>query len=214
MADNAREYGFRWVRSELGQGNMPVQRVRLASAYQPAAGGTNVDLHPGDPMQIASTGTGTIGIGSEGTQSIIYGICAGFSPEYDGSVMQPRNKHTGGSGAYSTNLERQNFVYVIPVVGQVFEIDCDDNTTATTEQAFYAFIGENADMVLTADTTNANDPKATPQLDISTHNTTSTLQWRIVDISPRVNTDYTGNYVKLRVTCNKVQPAPFNTTGV
>lgn len=213
MADNTREYGFRWIKGEYGQVNPPIQRVRLATAYQPAAGGTSVDLHPGDPMQILSTGYGGIAVGSEGTQSIIYGICAGFSPEFDGTVMQPRNKHIGGSGAYSTNLERQNFVYVIPVAGQVFEIDCDDATTATTEAAYLALIGENTDMVLTADTTNANDPKATPQLDISLHNTTA-LQWRIVDIAPRVNTDYSGNYVKLRVTCNKVQQAPFNTTGV
>jgi hypothetical protein len=212
--DNTREYGFRWVKGEFGQVSPPIQRLRLASAYQPAAGGTSVDLHPGDPVQVLSTGVAGICVGSEGAQSIIYGICAGFSPEYDGSVMQPRNKHTGGSGAYSTNLERQNFVFVIPVVGQVFEIDADDASTATTEAAYYAFIGENADMVLTADTTNANDPKATPQLDISTHNTTNTLQWRIVDLAPRVNTDYSGNYVKLRVVCNKLQQVPSNTTGV
>lgn len=213
MADNAHEYGFRWVRHEFGSDNPPIQRIRLASAYQPAAGGTNVDLHVGDPVQIASTGTATICVGDEGTQSQIYGICVGFSPEYDGTVMQPRNKHIGGSGAYSTNLERQNFVLVIPVVGQMFEIDMFDNTTATTEAAYYAFIGENADMKLTADTTNANDPKADPTLDIATHATTSTLQWRIWDISPRVNHDFTGKNVKLRVVCNKVQQAPFNTTG-
>jgi hypothetical protein len=214
MADNAREYGFRWVKGELGQDQPPVQKVRLASGYQPTAGGTNVDLHVGDPVQIASTGTATISIGSEGTQSLIYGICAGFSPEFDGTVMQPRNKHIGGSGVYSTNLERQNYILVIPVAGQIFEVDCDDAVTATTEAGYYAFIGENTDMILAADVTNANDPKATPQLDISLHNTTA-LQWRIVDIAPRVNTDFSGNYVKLRVSINgKVQQSPYNTTGV
>lgn len=213
MADNAREYGFRWVKSSMGHVSPPVQKLRLASAYQPAAGGTSVDLHVGDPVQVLSTGTGGIAVGSEGTQSVIYGICAGFSPEYDGTVMQPRNKHIGGSGAYSTNLERQNYVIVIPVVGQIFEIDCDDASTATTEAAYYALIGENTDMILAADVTNANDPKATPQLDISLHNTTA-LQWRIEDLAPRVNTDYSGNYVKVRVSCNKPQQAPYFTTGV
>ena len=213
MADNSREYGFRWVRGELGQTTMPVQRLRIASGYQPAAGGTNVDLHVGDPVQIAATGTATISIGSEGTQSLIYGICVGFGPRYDGAVMQPTNKYTGGT-TYSTLLERQSYVWVVPVAGQIFEIDCDDNVTATTEAGYYAFIGENTDMVLTADTTNASDPKATPQLDISLHNTTA-LQWRIVDIAPRVNQDFSGNYVKLRVQINgKVQQAPYNTTGV
>lgn len=214
MADNTHEYGFRWVKGELGQVTPPIQRVRLASAYQPAAGGTNVDLHPGDPLQIASTGTGTICVGSEGTQSITYGIYVGQGPEFDGTVMQPRNKHIGGSGAYGTNLERQTYVYVIPVAGQIFEIDCDDSSTATTEAAYYALIGENADFVLVADTTNTNDPKADPKLDISTHATTSALQCRIVDIAPRVNTDFSGLNVRLRVVFNKVQQSPYNTTGV
>lgn len=214
MADNTHEYGFRWVHTENGAASPPLQRVRLATAYQPTANGTNVDLHPGDPIQILSTGYGSLCVGAEGTQSVIYGIAAGFSPEFDGTVMQPRNKHTGGSGAYGTNLERTNYVWVIPVVGQVFEIDCDDNTTATTEAAYLAFIGENADMRLPSDTTNTNDPKADPFLYITSHNTTSTLQCRIVDLAPRVNTDYSGKNVKLRVTFNKVQQAPYNTTGV
>lgn len=215
MADNAREYGFRWVRSELGQMCPPTQRVRLASAYQPTAGGTNVDLHPGDPIQILSTGFGALAVGSEGTQTNVYGIYVGQGAEFDGTVMQPRNKHIGGSGVYGTNLERQTYIYVLPVVGQIFECDCNDNTTATTESAYSAFIGENMDFVLTADTTNANDPKATPQVNISTHNpATTTLQLRMWDISPRVNTDFTGNYVKIRVAFNRVQQAPFNLTGV
>lgn len=214
MADNTYEYGFRWVKGEYGQATPPIQRVRLATAYQPAAGGTNVDLHPGDPIQIASTGYGTICVGSEGTQSIIYGIYAGQGPEFDGTVMQPRNKHTGGGGAYGTNLERTTYIYVIPVAGQVFEIAADDSSTFTTEATYTAAIGENADFVLVADVTNANDPKATPKLDISTHNTTSTLQCRIIDLAPRVNTDFSGLNVNLRVTFNKVQQAPFNTTGV
>jgi hypothetical protein len=214
MADNTYEYGFRWVKGELGQAAPPIQRIRLATAYQPAAGGTNVDLHPGDPVQILSTGYGGICVGSEGTQSIIYGIYVGQGPEFDGTVMQPRNKHIGGSGAYGTNLERMTYAYVIPVAGQVFEIACDDSSTFTTEATYLASIGENADFVLVADTTNANDPKATPKLDISTHNTSSALQCRIVDIAPRVNTDFTGLNVNLRVTFNKVQQAPYNTTGV
>lgn len=174
-----------------------------------------MDLHVGDPVQVLSTGYVSLAVGSEGTQTTIDGIVVGFSPEFDGTVMQPRNKHVGGQGAYSTNYERENFVYVVPAEGNIFEIDCDDNTTFTTYATYLAAISENADMVLSADTTNANDPKATPRLDISTHNTTSTLQWRILDIGQTAdNVDYSGNYVKLLVTINKTSQAPFQTTGV
>ena len=216
MADNAREYGFRWVRNLQGNSAPKPQRLRIATGYQPiVTGPTNVDLHAGDPVTLLSTGYAQIGVGSEGTQTAIYGVAVGFGPSYNAAWggMMPMNKYPGGT-AYSTLLERQSFVWVVPVVGQLFEIDCDDAVTFTTEATYLAAIGENCDFVLTADTTNANDPKATPQLDISTHNTTNTLQCRIEDLSPRVNQDYSGNYVKLQVTFNKVQQAPYNTTGV
>jgi len=214
MADNTNRYGFRWRKSINGAGQPKPIRYRLASGLQPTAGGTNVDFHVGDPVKILSTGYADMAVGSEGTQTAIYGIAVGFSPEYDGVTMQPRNKHTGGQGAYGTNYERENYVWVVPAEGQIFEVDCDDNTTATTYAAYLAFIGENADMVLSADTTNSNDPKANPKLDISSHATTSTLQWRILDIGQTLeNADFSGNYVKLLVTINKTAQAPFQTTG-
>lgn len=212
--DNTHSYGFRWVRSISGKPQPDVMRIPIASAYAPTAGGTAVGLHVGDPVQIASTGYGTICVGSEGTQSIIDGIIHSFEPVFDGSVMQPTNKFISGGGVYSTNYSRQSFMNVIKVVDQVFEIDCDDKTTFTTFATYLAAFGENADMVLVADTSNAADPKADPKLDISTHNTTSTLQWRILDVSRKVYQDYGGSNVSLQVTINKPQQAPYNTTGV
>lgn len=212
--DNRHRYGFRWVGSFSGKDKPEPKRVPIASAYAPTAGGTNVGLHVGDPIQIASTGYGTICVGSEGTQSIIYGIIDGFEPVFDGSVMQPRNFFPNGGGVYSTNYSRQTFALVIPVVDQIFAIDVDDKTTFTTYATYLASWGENADMVLVADTSNAADPKADPKLDISSHNTTNTLQWRIIHEERNVYQDYGGSNVSLLVTCNKVQQAPYNTTGV
>lgn len=214
MANNTHSYGFRWVRSLAGKPQPDVVRVPIATAYAPTVGGVGVGLHVGDPIQIASTGYGTICVGSEGTQTHTYGIIHSFEPIWDGSVMQPSNKFISGSGAYSTNFSRQSWMNVIPVVDQVFEIDCDENTTATTYAAFLAFFGENADFILVADTTNAADPKADPKLDISSHNTTNTLQCRIKDVSRKVYQDYSGTNVSLEVVFNKVQQAPYNTTGV
>ena len=214
--DNNIQYGVRWVRTVNGDSNSPaLMRVRLATAYAPTVGGTGVNLHAGDVIQIASTGYGTISIGTEGTQSLMYGVIAGFSPEYDGSVMQPRDRHVSGQGAYSTNYERLNYVWVIPIPGNVFEMDCDDATTFTTEATYLAAIGENCDMVCAANTSNAGDPRITTRLDISTHAVTNTLQWRIEDISPtQENKDFAGNYVKLLVTGNKLQQSPYAILGV
>lgn len=217
MADNPRKYGFRWVKSLTGRADSPpMVKYPLASGYAPTVGGTGVNLHAGDPMQILSTGYAGICIGTEGTQSRLYGVIAGFSPEWDGSLMQPRDKHISGSGAYSTNFERQNFVYLIPFAGQLFELDCDDAVTATTYAAYLAFIGENCDMVLAADTTNAGDPRVTSQIDIATHAAaTATLQLRLEGISDTLeNRDFSGNYVKLYVSANVTQQAPYYTTGV
>lgn len=213
MANNNHSYGFRWVRSISGKPQPDVVRVPIASGLAPTAGGTGVGLHVGDPIQVLSTGYGTLAVGSEGTQTFIFGVIHSFEPVFDGSVMQPTNKFISGSGVYSTNFSRQSFMNVIPVVDQIFEIDCDENTTATTYAAYLAFFGENTDHVLVADTTNASDPKADPKLDISLHNTTA-LQWRILDVSRKVYQDYSGTNVSLQVTCNKVQQAPYQTTGV
>lgn len=210
--DNIHRYGFRWVRSVSGKAAPDVVKVPIASAYAPTAGGTAVGLHVGDPIQIASTGYGTISVGSEGTQSKVFGIIHGFGPIYDGAVMQPRSFFPNAGGAYSTNYIYQSFMYVVPVEDQIFAVDCDDKTTFTTYATYLASFGENADMVLVADTSNAADPKADPKLDISTHNTTSTLQWRILDVNQKVYQDYGGSNVSLLVSCNV--PQRTNTTGV
>lgn len=215
MADNAHFYGFRYERSLSGKPQPEPLIMPIASGYQPQVGGaTNVDLHVGDPVVLLSTGYINLAIGSEGTQSAIFGIIQGFTNRFSSEqqVMTPTNKYVGGT-AYSTNFERQSFALVQPVVDSVFSIDCDDSSTATTYAAYLAFFGENTDHVLVADTTNANDPKADPKLDISLHNTTA-LQWRILGVKPYVPIDYSGLNVKLLVTCNKVQQAPYNTTGV
>jgi hypothetical protein len=211
--DNRHRYGFRWVGSFSGKSQPEVVRVPIASAYAPTAGGTAIGLHVGDPIQILGTGYGAICVGSEGTQSQIYGIIESFGPIWDGSAMSRSDHFTSGGGVYGTNFARQTFMNVIPVVDQKFAIDVDDKVTATTYAGYLAMYGGNTDMVLVADTTNAADPKADPKLDISLINTTA-LQWRIIELEQNVYQDYGGSNVSLVVTCNKVQQAPYQTTGV
>jgi hypothetical protein len=127
--------------------------------------------------------------------------------------MDPSPNYPTGGITYSTNLERMSYVYVAPAFGSVWSIDVDDNTTAATEAAYLAFIGQNADHILVADTTNANRPKADPQLHITGHATTNTLHWRIIDYSQSVGMDFSGKFVSLHVEVNITGEGPFTPLG-
>ncbi len=213
MADNTRRYGFRWIRSIGGMPNPKPQRMRVASGYSPVVGATPVNIQVGDPVLYTTTGTAIKGVGAEGTQTQTYGVCIGFGPRFDGSAMTPTNKYIYNT-VYGSNLERQTYIYVVPVVGQLFEIDCD--ATITSQATAIGHIGANADYILTADTSDANNPKMTPQLNVASINpATATLQLRIEDLSETMdNVDWTGAYTKLLVTFNRVQQAPYQTTGI
>lgn len=213
---NATPRGFRWVRSLSGDLSQPApQRVRLASGYTPQIGGAGTyNLRVGDPVTQLSTGYHAASIGSEGTHDLIFGVVVGFAPIYNSTTgrMEIVREFTGGGGVYGTNYERMSYALVVPVRDQVFEIDCDDGAAANdTEAEFIALVGQNADHVLTAGST----PDLNPLLDISSAATTAALQWRIVDIAPRIDNDLTVTRAKLLVTCNMVQnagaPATFQT---
>lgn len=214
MTDNMRSYpGFKWVRGLLG--NTPPSAVpcRVASGYTGAInGGTTVDINLGDPVRFVSTGTVALAAGNEAAANAaedVFGVVVGVLPYYDGSKRVPGTRLPANT-VYGSVLERQSYVLVYPVAGQVWEIDVDDASTATTEAGYYAFIGENCDHRLTA----GSEPKTNCLLDISTHGT-ATAQWRIINISQSMaNQDFSGAYVKLYVTINETQIAPFVTTGV
>lgn len=219
---NTSLYGFRWVRSKTsGISTPPIMRCRVASAYAGQVNSINVDINVGDPIVRLSTGYHALAVGAEGTQSDIFGIVQGIGTYYDSNLarMTFGKKLPNGQGAYGTNYENMTYLDVIPVENQIFEIDCDDTgSTYDTYAEYLAFVGENADHVLTT----GSQPLANPLLDISTHNTTYSLQWRIEDIAPRIDQDYASARVKLYVSCNRAQDkfyayassAGAGTTGV
>ena len=207
---NARYYGFRWYRNTQGNCQPKPELCRIASGYQASPGGTNVDLNIGDPVKRISTGFVDIVSGTEGTPEDIYGIIIAVNPYFTGDRMQPTSVLPGGT-TYVGN-ERQSTVLVCPAAGQLFACDVNDNTTATSEDAYRDFIGENVDHVLEAD---ANTEKAEPRLNISTHATTNTLQWRIVNLSANESVqDYSQENVELIVQVNRSQEAPYIRDGV
>lgn len=220
MANNNHQYGFRWVRSLHGGNSPEPLRYRIASGYRPtltvSAGANYVDLSPGDPCVIASDGTIQIcaGIESDTPATAPWGIVVGFMPLYDSSLgrMAPKGFYPNAGITYGSVYDRESFALVIPAYGNVWEIDVDDNTTATTYASYRAYVGENVNHILDyAD----SDAKADPRVDISAHATTNTFRWRILDISPSAeNADFSGTNVKVYVTPNVSQEPPFTVLGV
>jgi hypothetical protein len=207
MADNAIRSGIRVVSSLYGKTPPSVQIARINTAYQAAVnGGGNVDLNIGDPIRKLNTGFYVLAAGNEaaaGAAEDIAGIIVGIKQYYDGSKMRSGSYLPGGT-VWGTNYDRVSEVYFVPVRGNIFEMDCDDAATATTEAAYQAFVGENVDHRLVYD---AATRRANPRIDISTHVAT-TAQWNILSISKTAyNQDFSGNYVKLQVTITEEQGA-------
>lgn len=215
MADNTPQYGFRWVGNLYG---MPYPKpipcqVATGQNWNVVGDATNLNLNVGDPVTVTSSGVITLAGGSEftaGNGQAIKGIVVGFGPVWNGTRMVPQTFLQSGV-SWGTIQDRAPVVYVIPAEMGVWEVDCDEASTATTRAAYQLFVGENVDHILLPDDTAL---KAVPRLDISSHATT-TAQWRILNISPStLNQDFSGNYVKLLVQVNEGQAPMFTATGV
>ena len=209
MADNARNYGFRWRRSRAGVPMPKPWKMKVASGYSATAnpGSVTIDLAPGDPVKMVNDGTVALAAAGES----VLGVVLGIYPYWD-SVVKGFNFATAlPSGTSYTAADRASYVAVVPVQGQVFAICCDDAVSATTQAAYEAFVHENADHVFQP---SASTKRANPLLDVSTH-ASSAAQWRIVAVSTVVNQnkDFTGNYVELEVMASEVQDSPFVVAG-
>lgn len=212
--DNVSRPGFKWhAGNPYPMPSPEVCIVATAESFDVNGGISNAALRIGDPVTRLSTGGVTLCEGNEASGNngdAVYGIIVGVLPHYDAAqnLMVPGNALPSDI-AWGTVLERQSKLLVVPADAGIWEIECDDASTATTEAAYQAFIGENADHTLAgASGTNLN-----PRLDISTHGT-ATAQWRIVGISPTAeNRDFSGLYVKLLVKVNEGQQSTFTATG-
>lgn len=204
MADNPIRYGFRAVRSRYG-GVLPVERAWIATSksFDVNGGASNVVLGEGDPLVQESGGSATLAIGAEGTDSTtLLGVVCGIKQYYDtaAGAMTAKGPGIPSDLAWGTDLAKQSQVYYIPIESAIWAIQCDEATTATTEAAYQAFIGENCRFVNTGA---SGENRARPRLDISTHATTNTFPFKIVGISTTAgNQDFAGNYVELYVISN------------
>jgi hypothetical protein len=204
--DNLARYGFRFCKGRSAPHLVP-EKKKVASAYQASTGVVNVPLRIGDPVQLVSTGTVALLVVGSG---VPYGVVVGIQPYWDGTKMVFGDRLPGATTPGTTVVDRFSYVMVMPFLGAVFEVDCDDATTFTTLAAYQDAIGENADISYSG----IVSVGAFPKLDISTNNTTNTLQMRILGISDTAeNQDYAGANVKVYVTANLTSEAPILTTG-
>jgi hypothetical protein len=217
MADNIAMYGFRFVGGSIDGGRDYPRTIRCpvatSQSFDVNGGAANVGLGRGDPVIKTSTGTVTLCDGVEGAGGPLlpWGIVLGVAPHW--SVSESRLVFSDvipSDVAWGTALSRQSYVYVIPVTAGLWEIDVDDNTTATTQALYQDMVGENVNYILTGA---SGEKRAKPKLDISNQAVTNTLVCQIENVPPPpCNRDFGGANVKLQVSFNL--HAMQSTTGV
>lgn len=222
MANNTHVYGFRWAQNYTGMSQPKPFEMAVASGANFTVSGdaTNLNLNVGDPIKIGTDGTVSLAGGNENSQTsqTAWGVVVGMGGQgfFNGTRMV-RQAFLQSGATYGTNVDRQSKVLVVPFSAGVWEIDVDDNTTATTYLGYQAFIGENCDHRLIPNASGFLDANlaANPLLNIGSHAAaTTTLSMRIVGVSQNfANQDYSGTFVKMLVSINKGAEPYFTNVG-
>lgn len=209
MANNRHMYGFRLSSNLSGGGTPPVLDFEVASGYASAEGGGSPVLSIGDPVSLLSTGT--VAHTAEGATA--FGVVTGIVNARVDSNGKSRPSSFLPSGTTYTLDRDTSRVSVMPFGRMAWEIDVDENSTATTRAAYQALVGENCDHAFSVVTLNGQ-VRADPRLDISTHVST-TAGFRIIGISRTAeNADFSGTNVKLIVQANEGSEPVFVAAGV
>jgi hypothetical protein len=215
MADNRRKYGFRFYSSSTGVGRTAGVEGGVTSGYQANVGGTptNVGVSIGDP--IAQNAAGNLELAEDVTADRFLGVVVAIAKaRIDANGKSRAASYLPGATTWTNEVDRSSLIF-LPFGRDIWEIDVDDNTTATTLAAYRALVGLNCDFRYRIDTTNADRPRADPVLDISTAATTQGLDFRIAGISKtQENADFSGANVKLLVQLNLGSEPMLGTAGV
>lgn len=222
MADNTHVYGFRWVRNINGdsQPNPELMVVASGANFTVSGDATNLNLNVGDPVKLNTDGSVSLAGGNENSQTsqAPWGVVMGMGPVgfFNGTRMVRQTFLQSGC-TYGTKVDFQSQVLVQRFSAGIWEIDVDDNTTATSVLTYQALIGENVDHRLAPNTIGSTDSqlRANPVLNIASHNpATTTLSMRVTGMSLNFsNQDFTGNFVKLLVGVNKGAEMLYTNVG-
>jgi hypothetical protein len=220
MANN-HIYGFRFKRSISGNETPQILTYPIASAYAPdtgadGAGGTACNLNIGDPVQLLADGTvrlvqpGQSALGAD-IDDRTFGIGAGFPRVLVGGFPRPNGFYTSGT-APAPGGDNQTLCAVIPVEGNIFEIDCDaaGGGSLDSKAEWQAVVGSTANFVYSVLTSGAGQPKANPLLDVSDISEGAEVnQLRIIGLGKGFDQqDPTLTHVTLQVIFNEAQIYP------
>jgi hypothetical protein len=185
--------GFRFVRGESQSGTPQIEEGVVASAYGTA-------IYEGSCVRKVDDGTFEVAAAG----ATIYGVVASINQYYDsntGRVEKSRRaspKSLPASTTY-TGVDRESRIGVIPVRGNVFEVDGNTAVVAATLAGARALIGSNGDHVISSDDTalNTSDVEAKDASPAS-------AGWTVIDIAG-TDQDFTASRVKFLVVCNEPQ---------
>lgn len=176
---NTHRYGIRFVRSISGNDTPQILTLPIATAYAPTTvvgAGTSVNLNIGDPVKLLEDGTlGLVQAGQDvsganaDSDDYALGVIVGFPRVIVGGYPRPGSFYTTGT-TYTGGIGSDNapLVSVIPVEGNIFEIDSAAAPSPATKAGAMAYVGMTAAMTYTVLTSGTGQPKANPLLDLST----------------------------------------------
>lgn len=215
MANNTHQYGFRWKGNLEGESQPKPLELLVASNYAASVSATSVSLNIGDPVQfnVGAPGSGFIELAGTGaTPNIFWGVIVGFSNVKIGLPLKGRKFSYLPPNTTWTLEDDASKVLVCPFGRNIWEIDVTGNTSSSdTLTEYRAMTNRTVNLSYTLDTTNANNPRANPMIDVSTLSDDSG-DFRILGVSKTaLNQDYAGNFVKMLVCVNESGEAPFVT---
>lgn len=196
--------GFRWRKNKDGARSEPRERGVVISNQ---TGG----IFYGDVVKRVSDGTF---IAAAAGDTTLYGICVGVERYKNSSSVITAGNYLPASTTYTgapvLSNPQASVIYIVPLRGNVFEVDVD--TAASTLTAAQDFVGNNADFAAGAGGSTTTG-RSTHVLDGSGPGT-GTAQFQILEIVQDPLNDVTAVRWKALVQGNEVSDTSFTTTGV
>lgn len=221
---NTHRYGIRYVRSISGSETPQIFTFPIATAYAPVTiigAGTSVNLNIGDPVRLFEDGSlGLVQAGQDvsganaDSDDYAFGVIVGFPRVLVGGAPRPGSFYTTGT-TYTGGISSDNapLVSVIPVEGNIFEIDSAAAPSPATLAGAMALVGMTATMTYSVLTAGMGQPRANPLIDLSTAAAggANQLQLQIVGLGKAAYTqDFTSANVTFQVMwgAKQLQAAP------
>lgn len=210
---NSHRYGFRFARGVSATETPAVLTLPIATGMAPTTivgAGTSVNLNIGDPVRLLEDGTiGLVQAGQDASganadsDDYALGIVVGFPRVIVGGYPRPGSFYTSGT-VYTGGIASDSapLVSIIPVEGNVFELDSAAAPSPATQAGAMAYVGMTATMSYSVLTSGNGQPKANPLLDLSTAVAGGANQCQLVIVGlgkSAYTQDFTSAYVTFQV---------------